>query len=118
MANNSNHAIFLVILVVLGLSFKDLLLIKVEQKDKSTTKTADGGLAVNLKFDDTESDNKESLSFDAKENKSDDFEDDSESEDSEPNGFTESPATSDDNVKEIPSLKMKSNVQTMKFLYW
>ncbi|CAF1047286.1 unnamed protein product [Brachionus calyciflorus] len=99
--------LFLVIFtsLVLVLSFKDLVLIKNSTSSEETN--LESGKPISLEKE---------LKLDDNKNKLDDFENDENSDDFEQSSNVEE-KISDDMPKKIPSLKMKSNVQTLKFLY-
>ena len=119
MVNQFSGLVFLTSLVLL-LSFKDLLFINKDVETTSTPKQARGHNQPAGPGDETGSYEDEHDAY-SKQANSGGFDD----EDSDANDFgssrpdaSQSAASETEFVKKIPSLKMKSNVQTIKFSFW
>lgn len=104
---------------VVGLSFRDMM-------DGTTTASTPADKEKQLKMDlesnlEDDRDLNGDAGYEEKNFDMDDFNDMEETEDSKSNDFESSPTTTTSheqvNMKKIPSLKMKSNVQTLKFRY-
>lgn len=128
MVEKSTYVLLLIVGVVFMLSFKDLMLIRSTQAETKTNKQVNKNSNGQVILDNFENSEESDARSDAKRDTSNiDSSDDADEHDFDSDNVHQHDHEHDEsnvklndelNAKKIPSLKMKSNVQTLKFMFW
>jgi hypothetical protein len=104
----------IVVSLVLLLTFKDLLFVNTSVEQKQSSSRNKPNEPVNLPVNDEFNDDVDDEKSHQHHSQNDEHNDEDVLKKYQPEGNNDE----DDHVKKIPSLKMKSNVQTVKFQFW